>query len=92
MRALLFGWRLSGHRAPTAELASSPNFRAAYMSPAMLRACLGAARRRRAPHLWPSSELSLVEADAITPVLVRAYVIPEDEQTRRLASPARRVW
>jgi hypothetical protein len=53
----------------------------------MWGAILAGARRRRAPHLWPSPELPAVEDDAITSVLVRAYVLQEDERTRRLATP-----
>lgn len=61
-------------------------------SPEMWGALLVEARRRRAPQLWPSPERPLDEDDFITHALVRAYVLPEDEQTRRLASPMREAW
>lgn len=42
--------------------------------------------------MWPSSELPAVEEDSITGALVRAYVLPENEQTRHLTSPLREAW
>lgn len=90
-RALLIKLSGSGHRALSAN-ASDPHIPAQLAPCGVWGAVLAAARVRRAPQLWACPELSDAEADAITAVLIRAYVIPEDEQTRRLASPARRAW
>lgn len=49
-------------------------------------ALLADARLRRTGGHWPPA----VEDDHITGYLERAYVQPEDEDTRRLASPMRR--
>ncbi|GHH86381.1 hypothetical protein GCM10017771_23230 [Streptomyces capitiformicae] len=87
---LLFG---SAHRGRGAAPApDSPVPSVGVPSPAALRACLARARHRRAPHLWPPQESPVVEADVIVAVLVRAYVPPENDRTRRLASPAGRAW
>lgn len=58
----------------------------------LLAALLAGARLRRVSHLRQASEPLAVEDDFITCALVRAYVLPEDEQTRRLASPLREAW
>lgn len=60
-------------------------------SPEMWGALLAGARLRRVRHLWRAPEPPVVD-DSVTRLLVRAYVMPEDEQTRRLASSARGAW
>jgi hypothetical protein len=57
-------------------------------SPEMWGALLAGARLRRVRHLW-KAQPPAVDDDTVTRLLVRAYVVPEDEQTRRLASSAR---
>ncbi len=63
-----------------------------YKPSTLLAALLAGARLRRVRHLWPAPKPLAVEDDFITRALVRAYVLPEDEQTRRLASPLREAW
>lgn len=58
-------------------------------SPQMWGAILAGARRRRAPHLWPPAEPPALADDFHIGTLVRAYLLPEDERTRALASSAR---
>ncbi|WP_229914072.1 hypothetical protein [Streptomyces capitiformicae] len=89
MRALLFGPPKSGRSSCRTAPEAGRTAPFPYPSPGMWGAILAAARRRRAPHLWPSSELPAAEDDFITGLLVRAYVWPEDERTRCLASPLR---
>jgi hypothetical protein len=53
-------------------------------SPHKWATILAEARHRRAPHLWPSPP-----QEPAMGALVRAYVLPEHERTRALASPTR---
>ncbi|TQE35539.1 hypothetical protein Sipo7851_14595 [Streptomyces ipomoeae] len=57
----------------------------------MLGALLALARRRRAPRLWPAEPPPAVVEDqaALDEMLVRAYLVPEDERTRLLATRPR---
>ncbi len=51
---------------------------------------LATARHRRAPHMWPPPRQQTLRAEPIIGgALVRAYVLPEDERTRTLATPSR---
>jgi len=62
-------------------------------SPEMWAALLAGARLRRVRHQWQPPQPPPVEDDElIDGPLVRAYVLPEDERTRRLASEPRRAW
>lgn len=58
----------------------------------MWAALLAGARLRRARRQGTPNEPHLVDDDPIAGPLVRAYVLPEDERTRRLASGTRRAW
>ncbi|CBG73158.1 hypothetical protein SCAB_61371 [Streptomyces scabiei 87.22] len=89
-RALLAGGTRSSRRTPSASPALGPRPGRRHRPCGVLEAALVGARRRRAPHLWPAPARPAVEDDALTRDLVRAYVLPEDEATRRLASSTRR--
>ncbi len=58
-------------------------------SPHTWAAILAEARHRRAPHMWPPPRQHLREELVIDGALVRAYVLPDHERTRTLATPAR---
>ncbi|WP_229914363.1 hypothetical protein [Streptomyces capitiformicae] len=62
-------------------------------SPGMWGSILALARHRRAPHLWPTTVPPVLVYDptGIDSMLVRAYLLPEDERSRLLASPLREV-
>ncbi|TQE27842.1 hypothetical protein [Streptomyces ipomoeae] len=92
VRALLFGPPECGRGTRCTGPEAGRTTPVPYPSPGMWGATLAAARRRRAPHLWPSPELPAIEDDSINDALVRAYVLHEDEQTLCLASPLRRAW
>ncbi len=94
VRTLLFGPQIPSRRA-CAGVAPEPGPypTGACPSPGMWGAILALARHRRAPHLWPPAVSPTLEYDptGIDGMLVRAYLLPEDERTRLLASPLREV-
>ncbi|MGW0705194.1 hypothetical protein ACWD4G_04340 [Streptomyces sp. NPDC002643] len=92
MRALLFGRRGIGHPGLSVHANFGPNFPIRHAPCGVWGAVLARARIRRAPHLWALPEAPAPMADAFALDLVRAYVVREDEQTRRPASPVRRAW
>ncbi len=47
-------------------------------SPEIWAAILASARRRRAPHLWPSGQLPAITAADITSRLVGLYLLPPE--------------
>lgn len=61
-------------------------------SPEVWAALLAGARLRRVRNRGQHPAPPAVEGGSIDGVLVRAYVLPEDEQTWRLASPPRKAW
>ncbi|MDX3555163.1 hypothetical protein [Streptomyces europaeiscabiei] len=87
-KALFFKRPDSGRTAPP----SGPSVPTPYRPLDASEALLAGARIRRTRGHWPPAELPAAEDDSLTDELVRAYVRPEDERTRRLASPPRRTW
>ncbi|MGC9541850.1 hypothetical protein [Streptomyces sp. UG1] len=53
-------------------------------SPEMWAAILASARRRRAAHPWPTTELPAIAADDIASTLVGAYLLPPEVRRRAL--------
>jgi len=56
-------------------------------SPEMWGALLAGARRRRAPHLWPSTKPPALLADSVADAPARSYVLPPEERVSALSVP-----
>lgn len=79
LRTLLLGPHEASTATPATALDNSRNLPAGHPSPASWARVLRQARRRRAPHLWPSAESVAYTDITDTWGPVRAYVLLPEE-------------